>query len=85
MPTMHEKHMALVDAVNNEPDERKRREARVYLNGWRACIRDSGDPQEHGRLILLADMEQVERGHNRPTCGGVFLCREEAADAQHLA
>jgi len=68
---LHNKHMDLVDAVNNAPDERLRREADVKLGGWLEGLADCG--RNRGMMLIDADNEQFSRGFNVPMCGGVFL------------
>ena len=71
----HRKHMELVDAVNNETDDRLRREADVYLSGWLDGLADCG--RDRGLMLIEADTEQMNRGHDIPMCGGIFLNPQE--------
>jgi hypothetical protein len=66
---MHEKHMALIDAVNNAKTQHEHWSAYCTLNGWRQGLRDCG--LEPG--LIEADLEQFSRGHeHRSMCCGVF-------------
>lgn len=73
--SMHEKHMLLIDAVNNAKTKQEHWDAGSKLQGWRQGVRDCGREPD----LCAADLEQFERGHeNRPMCCGVFLDWEEA-------
>ena len=80
MPSLHEQHMKLVDAVNNAPDDRTRREADVRLGGWLDGLQAANDGRHIGRLLMRADIEQMERGYERPMCAGVFLTETKPDD-----
>ena len=70
MATMHEKHMTLVDAVNNAKTEEEHFWKSRYLHGWRQGIEDAGFQLD----LCEADLEQFDRGfEHRPMCCGVFL------------
>ena len=77
--TRHEKHMQLIDAVNNATNPTEKRLAECRLEGWRDGVRDAG-----GRVDLIgADWEQIERGHgDRLMCCGVFLDEPQPAVPQ---
>jgi hypothetical protein len=68
--SLHEKHMKLVDAVNNAKTEHEHYTLGQILHGWRDGVVDAG-----GRVDLCAaDLEQFDRGfEHRPMCCGVFL------------
>lgn len=65
----HERHMQLIDAVNNATTEHAHREADVYLSGWVDGVRFAGEYVD----LIRADQEQFSRGIDRPMCCGVFL------------
>jgi hypothetical protein len=68
---LHDKHMELVDAVNNATDWRDKQLRTQFLNGWLEGLEDAG---EHtGWLLTRADREQMKRGNVQAMCGGVFL------------
>lgn len=68
--TIHEKHMARIDAVNNTTTEAEHQSQAMRLDGWRAGIRDAGGYVN----LIAADLEQMDaRGVDRPMCCGVFL------------
>jgi hypothetical protein len=75
MGAIHEKHMQLVDAVNEAKTEIEHRRSEVYLNGWRQGMADAGRELN----LCHADLEQFDRGFTeRPMCCGVFLDWEES-------
>lgn len=66
---MHDKHMELIDAVNNAATEHDHWTAHCRLEGWRDGVRDAGRRVD----LIAADLEQFERGfESRPMCCGVF-------------
>jgi hypothetical protein len=67
--TIHEKHMEMVDAVNNATTESGHWDAGMKLRGFREGLRAAGiEPN-----LCACDMTQFERGHeHRPMCCGVF-------------
>jgi hypothetical protein len=68
--TLHEKHMQMIDAVNNAVNREDYWTAYCKLWGWRDGVADAG-----GRLdYIAADLEQFDRGYeNTPMCCGVFI------------
>lgn len=73
--TIHEKHMQLIDAVNNATTDDEHWSATRYLDGWRDGIQDTG----HRLSLIDADLTQFRRGfEHRPMCAGVFLDWKEA-------
>lgn len=75
MGAIHQKHMMLVDAVNEAKTERAHSDAQMILRGWREGMADAGRPVE----LCHADLEQFDRGFTeRPMCCGVFLDWEES-------
>ena len=69
--TLHEQHMKLIDGVNNAENEVQRTFRSQHLHGWLEGVGACG--RNVGQMIMEADMEQFERGNDRPMCGGVFL------------
>jgi hypothetical protein len=68
--TTHDRHMQLIDAVNDATTPVAKREARARLEGWRDGVRYGGGFVD----LIAADLEQFDRGHkDRPMCCGVFL------------
>lgn len=67
--TIHEKHMHLIDKVNNAETELEHSCAEHYLKGWRDGVEYAG----RGINYLHADLHQKNRGHRRDMDAGVFL------------
>ena len=66
---IHEKHMLLIDAVNEAKTDREHWDAYMRLEGWRNGVKDAGGTVD----LIAADLEQFERGHqDRLMCCGVF-------------
>jgi len=66
---MHDKHMQLIDAVNNAKTRHDHWTAYCILRGWREGMADCGRSVD----LIAADLTQFERGHEgRPMCCGVF-------------
>jgi hypothetical protein len=70
MQELHDKHMTLVDKVNKYTNAEERQNASIFLHAWRRGLDDAG--VNVGRLIILADLTQIERGNNYNMSGGVF-------------
>lgn len=67
--TTHERHMELVDAVNDAKTEQVHDMNYWKLQGWIDGVRFSGGSVD----FIAADLAQFERGHeNVPMCCGVF-------------
>jgi hypothetical protein len=67
--TKHEKHMKLIDDVNNAKTRHDYWTAHCILHGWREGMSDAGQYLD----LIAADLTQFERGHEaRPMCCGVF-------------
>ena len=68
--TIHEKHMARIDAVNNATTHEHHQLERIALEAWRNGITDAGGFVD----LIAADLEQINaRGSDRDMCCGVFL------------
>ena len=66
---LHDKHIELVDAVNNSKTIAEHDRNYWFLAGWRAGQADAGYIVD----LIAADLVQFERGfENRPMCCGVF-------------
>lgn len=70
MEWLHGRHMTLIDKVNKYTDPLERQNAEIALYAWRDGAESAG--ANLGRLLMLADLEQIERGNNFNMCGGVF-------------
>ncbi len=67
--TKHEKHMKLIDDVNNAKTRHEHEIAYWMLHGWRKGMSDAG----HEVDLCAADITQMERGHeNRNMTCGIF-------------
>lgn len=76
--TIHERHMELIDAVNNAADREDYWRHYWMLCGWRDGLRSCGYEPD----LIRADMEQIARGFkDRPMCAGVFNDWEPAVGA----
>jgi len=69
--TLHAQHMKLVDRVNTADREVQKILRQEFLRGWLEGLEACG--KNVGALLCEADMEQIERGQDRPMIGGVFL------------
>lgn len=65
----YEKHIQLVEAVNNASTETEHFAAEIRLRGWREGMEDAGRPVS----LLAADSFYLDQGIDRPMCCGVFL------------
>ena len=75
---MHEKHMELIDAVNNATTLHQHWTNYCKLEGWREGLRDCGREPD----LIGADLEQFGRGHeSRPMCCGVFSDWRESSNS----
>jgi hypothetical protein len=75
MADVHDKHIALVRAVNEATTEEAHRKAEAYLTAWRDGVADArgwGDA-ERGQMLMVADWYYIDAGEIRDTCGGVFV------------
>lgn len=65
---LQEKHIALVEAVNNAKTTAEHQCAQAYLRAWRDGVKDMG-----GNLDYIAcDLHYLDQGVDRPMCCGVF-------------
>jgi hypothetical protein len=67
---LHDKHMVLIDKVNKYTDPWEKQNAEIALRAWRDGLEDAG--VNVGRMLICADLCQIERGNNFNMCGGVF-------------
>ena len=67
--TINEKHMQLVEAVNNAKTVKYHESSNLYLIAWRMGIRDAGI----NLSLLDADRFYIDQGIDRPMCCGVWL------------
>lgn len=76
--TIQERHMLMVDSVNNARTQRQHEDYRIALHAWRLGVCHD-DPVRYGNMLIDADLVQMGRGIDRPMCGGVFLDWKEDA------
>lgn len=69
MKSLHDKHMEMIDAVNNSTSILDHTMAGQVLYGWRKGVAAAGRSVD----LIAADLEQEARGIDRPMCCGVFL------------
>ena len=67
--TITDKHIALVEAVNNATTEQEHRECEIVLNTFRETLSLLG----HEPNLMACDMHYLSQGIDRPMCCGVFL------------
>jgi len=67
--TLHDKHIELVEAVNNSSTNRGHDLANAVLHGWMKGVEDCGFRID----LCAADMHYINQGIDRPMCCGVFL------------
>jgi len=67
--TLFEKHIALVDRVNESKTELDHRLNEYYLRGWRKGIEDTRIEMSYTSV----DLHYINKGIDRPMCCGVFL------------
>ena len=79
----HEKHMQYVEAVNKARTEHEHHDAQLRLDGFREGVAEVlGLTQgELGRILMDADSHYLERGVDRPMCGGVWSDWKATGDA----
>lgn len=66
---LREKHIQLVEAVNNATTEKEHRDHEMRLQWWREGVADS----DRVLSYIAADMHYLNQGIERPMCCGVFL------------
>lgn len=66
---LYEKHIELVEAVNNAKTELEHILAVSLLAGWREGCSDAGKPVS----LIDADLYYIDQGIERPICCGEFL------------
>ena len=69
--SLQEKHIELVEAVNNALTDAAHHEARITLDGFRLAIEEVVD--NPGDLYMKCDLHYMNQGIDRPMCCGVFL------------
>lgn len=83
MNTVKAKNISIVDAINGSKtrDIHSRNEAfrQGFFEGLKCCGWSDADV---GRLIMDADMHQMNNGIDRPMCGGVWLDWEPEKENQ---
>lgn len=75
---MHEKHIELVEAVNNAKTQDEHDRAEAVLSGFRIALEESQSPF-FGGLLMDCDRHYLDQGIDRPMCCGVFLDWKPAA------
>lgn len=68
MGKIFDRHIELVEAVNNAKSEQDKNKASDILYGFREALEAVGINQ-----LMECDMYYVNRGIDRPMCCGVFL------------
>lgn len=70
MSDLFDKHISLVEAVNNARTHAEHRDAEQRLSGFRDAIDCMKPPPEH---LIKCDLHYLARGIDRPMCCGVWL------------
>lgn len=73
---MHEKHIELLEAVNNAKTQQEHDRAEAVLEGFRLAL---DTIYGHGFSLMDADLYYLNQGVTRPMCCGVFLDWKPAA------
>lgn len=71
MSAQLQKHIELVEAVNNAKTEREHENAENVLRGFRIAI--GYTDQSPGRQLIDCDLHYINQGIDRPMCCGVWL------------
>lgn len=73
--TLGEKHIQLVEAVNNASTVTERTVALLELTWWRKGVKDAlgSDDAQEGHFLMQADCFYLDQGLDLPTCGGIRL------------
>lgn len=66
-----EKHIQLVEKVNNAPNSQLHHAYSMELHGFRTVLRLLGIDQ-----LMECDLHYIDQGIDRPMCCGVFLDKE---------
>jgi hypothetical protein len=69
---MHNKHIELVEAVNNAKTQQEHDMAEAVLRGYRIALVEAYDTCA-GNLLMECDRHYLDQGIDRPMCCGVFL------------
>ena len=70
-----DRHIEIVEQVNNSKDQREHNYNETYLHGFREALILMDIHQ-----IIECDWHYLEQGIDRPMCGGVFLDWQEQSD-----
>lgn len=71
--TIHEKHIEMIDAVNNSTTQEEHKKNIYILDGWRKGVNDCGKSLS----LISCDHHYIDLDINRPMCGGVWIDWEE--------
>ena len=78
MKSAHDRHLELLDAVNDARTHADHRSAELVLQGFRDALEHFG----HTGFLINSDLHSMERfGEDRPMCCGVLLDWEPAEAA----
>jgi hypothetical protein len=80
----YERHIELVEASNAARTEDERRIAEARLAGFREAM-SMLTGVHPGNLLMLADMHYIDKGVDRPMCGGSFLDWQPTQDESDAA
>ena len=72
MATLQNKHLELVQSVNEAKTHVQHRDAENKLSGFREAL-SMIDPRGYASYLMDCDMHYIEQGVDRPMCCGVFL------------
>lgn len=68
---LHVKHMAMVDVINAETEPMSRAISYAKRDSWLEGLDDANGYNVSGVLLMRADQEQMARGYDGPSCGGI--------------
>lgn len=77
--TLQEKHIELVEAVNNAKTLVEHQTAETRLRGFRDALEAYRTDAGYGQMLMDCDMHYIRQGIDRPMCCGVFSDWEPAA------
>ena len=67
--SIHDKHIKMVEAVNNAKTEAEHSVANLHLHSWREGVADGGTVLR----LMDCDLHYMNQGIDRPMCCGVWL------------
>lgn len=72
-----EHYIGLCWRHNCEPDESVRSHQSAHAHGFVTALNVASSGSSVGRMLMMADLELINRGVDRPMCGGMLLDIED--------